>query len=310
MDIIKAFTTRNKCYQVSTPLKPRGIMLHSIGVPQPNALVMAHSYNQYRPNGQPVCVHAFVQRDGTVYQTLPWTVQAWHCAGSANSTHIGIEMTEPASIAYTGYGAEWRDLDTVATETHIRGTYAAAVELFAQLCAQFDLDPLADGVIISHSEGRMRGVASAHADPEHLWKPFGLTMYGFRQDVYKAMHSTEEEEEDMTRYRTIEEVPTWARGTIKEMMDAGLIAGTGGGDLDLSADMLRMLYIMWHMRDTRYGRIVDGKVTDVPAWAQDGVQKLADDGVLAGVGDGKLDLSMDMLRTLVLCQRMMEDTAR
>mgnify|MGYP004465774843 FL=1 len=304
IDIVEAFATKNKCYQISAPLTPQGIMLHSIGTPQPNAAVMAQSYNVYRPNGQSVCVHAFVQRDGTVYQTMPWETIAWHCGGSANSTHIGVEMTEPASIAYTGHGAEWRDLDTEATETHIRGTYAAAVELFAQLCTQFDLDPLADGVIISHSEGRMRGVASAHADPEHLWKPFGLTMYGFRQDVYKAMHNTEEEEEDMTRYGTIEEVPTWARGTIKEMMDEGLISGTGGGRLDLSDDMLRMLYIMWHMRDTRYGRIVDGKVMDVPAWAQDAMQKLVDDGVLAGVGDGKLDLSLDMLRTLVIAANM------
>ena len=133
MQIIEAFTTKNKCYQVAAPLTPRGIMLHSIGVPQPNAAVMAQSFNQYRPNGQSVCVHAFVQRDGMVYQTLPWTVQAWHCGGSANGTHIGIEMTEPASIAYTGYGAEWRDLDTEATETHIRGTYAAAVELVPSL---------------------------------------------------------------------------------------------------------------------------------------------------------------------------------
>lgn len=307
MEIIQAYATKNKCYQVATPLTPQGIMLHSIGCPQPNASVMAQNYNQYRPNGQSVCVHAFVQRDGMVYQTLPWTVQAWHCAGSANRTHIGIEMTEPASIAYTGHGADWRDLDTAATETHIRGTYAAAVELFAQLCTQFDLDPLADGVIISHAEGRMRGVASAHADPEHLWKPFGLTMYEFRQDVYKAMHNNDEEEEDMTRYQTIEEVPTWARSTIKEMMDEGLISGTGGGRLDLSDDMLRMLYVMWHMRDTRYGRIVGGKVTDVPAWAQDTVQKLVDGGVLAGVGDGKLDLSLAMLRTLVMCQRMVDE---
>lgn len=313
MKIVQAYATKNRCYQMATPLKPRGIMLHSIGVPQPNAAVMAQNFNQYRPNGQSVCVHAFVQRDGTVYQTLPWTVQAWHCGGSANGTHIGVEMTEPASIAYTGYGAEWRDLDTAATETHIRGTYAAAVELFAQLCTQFGLDPLADGVIISHSEGRMRGVASAHADPEHLWKPFGLTMYGFRQDVYEAMHNIEKEEEDMTRYRTIEEVPTWARGTIKEMVDAGLISGTGGGNLDLSADMLRTFYVMKRMADIThktYGCIVDGKVTDVPAWAQDTVQKLVDDGAIAGVGDGKLDLSMDMMRTLVITQRMMEDAAR
>lgn len=311
MEIIQAYATKNRCYQIGSPLKPRGIMLHSIGCPQPNAAVMAQSYNQYRPNGQSVCVHAFVQRDGTVYQTLPWTVRAWHCGGSANSTHIGIEMTEPASIVYTGHGAEWRDFDPAATETHVRGTYAAAVELFAQLCDQFDLDPLADGVIISHAEGRMRGVASPHADPAHLWNAFGLTMDMFRRDVYNAMHcinNDNDEEEDVMRYNSIDEVPDWARSTIKEMMDEGLIAGTGGGNLDLSTDMVRMLYVVKHMADAShktYGCIVDGKVTDVPDWALDSLQAFVDDGAIGGVGGGNLALSMDMLRTLVIVHRML-----
>lgn len=312
MEIIKAYATKNRCYQIGTPLYPQGIMLHSIGCPQPNAAVMAQSYNQYRPNGQSVCVHAFVQRDGTVYQTLPWTVRAWHCGGSANSTHIGIEMTEPASIVYTGHGAEWRDLDPAATETHVRGTYVAAVQLFAQLCARFALNPLADGVIISHAEGRMRGVASSHADPAHLWNAFGLTMDMFRRDVYNAMHGIDnndnDEEEDVMRYNSIEEVPDWARSTIKEMMDEGLIAGTGGGNLDLSTDMVRMLYVVKHMADAShktYGCIVDGKVTDVPDWALDSLQAFVNDGTLRGTGDGNLALSMDMMRTLVIVHRML-----
>lgn len=313
MQIIEAFATKNKCYQAAIPLYPKGIMLHSIGVPQPNAGVMARNYNQYRPGGQSVCVHGFIQRDGTFYHTLPYNLRAWHCGGAANQTHIGIEMTEPASIVYTGHGADWRDLDPAATETHVRGTYAAAVELFAQLCEQYALDPLADGVIISHAEGAMRGVASHHADPTHLWWAFGLTMDGFRADVAAAMaakNTDEESEDSMVRYDSIDDVPGWARSTVKEMMDAGLIAGTGGGRLDLSDDMLRMLYIMWHMRDKRYGRVVDGKVMDVPAWAIDSLQELVDKGVLAGVGDGKLDLSMDMLRTLSVCQRMMDGDAK
>lgn len=306
INVEEAIATKNKCYQVATPLTPQGIMLHSIGTPQPNAAVMARSYNQYQPNGRSVCVHGFIQRDGTYYQTLPYTMRAWHCGGTANATHIGVEMTEPASIVYTGHGADWRDLDPAATEAHVRGTYAAAVELFAQLCTQYALDPLEDGVIISHAEGAARGVASAHADPTHLWWAFGLTMDGFRADVSAAMtaKNTDEEDEDMIRYTTIDDVPGWARGTVKEMMDAGLIVGTGGGRIDLSDDMLRMLYIMWHMRDKRYGRVVDGKVMDVPAWALDSLQALVDKGVLAGVGDGKLDLSMDMLRTLVIAANM------
>lgn len=313
INIIEAFTTKNKCYQVATPLYPQGIMLHSIGCPQPNASVMAQNYNQYRPNGQSVCVHAFVQRDGTVYQTLPWTVQAWHCGGAANGTHIGIEMTEPASIVYTGHGAEWRDLNPTATETHVRGTYAAAVQLFAQLCARFALNPLADGVIISHAEGRMRGVASPHADPAHLWNVFGLTMDMFRRDVYNAMHcinNDNDEEEDIMRYNSINEVPDWARSTIEEMMNEGLIAGTGGGNLDLSTDMVRMFYVMKRMADANhktYGRVVDGRVTDVPDWALDSLQELVDAGAIGGVGGGRLDLSMDMVRTLVVCQRMMNE---
>lgn len=310
IDIVEAVVTANKCYQAAIPLHPQGIMLHSIGCPQPNAAVMAHRYNTYQPDGQSVCVHGFVQRDGTYYHTLPYNLRAWHCGGSANQTHIGIEMTEPASIVYTG-GASWRDLDPAATEAHVRGTYAAAVELFAQLCEQYALDPLADGVIISHAEGAARGVASHHADPTHLWRAYGLTMDGFRADVAAEMAAkntdTDEEDDDMIRYNTIDDVPGWARGTVKEMMDAGLIVGTGGGRLDLSDDMLRMLYIMWNMHDTRYGRIVDGKVMGVPVWAQDTVQKLVDDGALEGMGNGKLDLSMDMIRTLVVCQRMSEN---
>ncbi len=296
VSIIEALVTNNRCYQVATPLTPQGIMLHSVGCAQPSAAVFARSFNQYQPGGASVCVHAFVQADGTVYQALPWETIAWHCGGSANRTHIGVEMTEPSAGMTYAEAAE-----------QIAGTYRTAVALFAALCKKYGLDPAQDGVIIGHAEGHRRGVASNHADPEALWRQYGMgyTMDGFRRDVAEAMNENDDkEDDDMIRYTTIDDVPGWARSTIKEMMDAGLIAGTGGGNLGLSDDMLRMLYIMWHMRDKRYGRIVDGKVMDVPAWALDSLQALVDKGVLAGVGGGKLDLSMDMLRTLVIAANM------
>lgn len=297
INIIEALVTNNRCYQVAAPLTPQGIMLHSVGCAQPSAAVFARSFNQYQPGGQSVCVHAFVQADGTVYQLLPWEMRGWHCGGSANGTHIGVEMTEPSAGMTYAEAAE-----------QIAGTYHTAVELFAALCNQYGLDPAQDGVIIGHAEGHRRGVASNHADPELLWRTYDMsyTMDGFRADVAEAMaaKNTDKGDDDMIRYTTIDDVPGWARGTVKEMMDAGLIVGTGGGRIDLSDDMLRMLYIMWLMRDKRYGRVVDGKVMDVPAWAIDSLQALVDKGVLAGVGDGKLDLSMDMLRTLVIAANM------
>ena len=251
IDIVDAVVTANKCYQAAIPLHPQGIMLHSIGCPQPNASVMARYYNQYQPGGQSVCVHGFIQRDGTYYQTLPYTMRAWHCGGAANATHIGIEMTEPASIVYTG-GANWRDLAPDATEAHVRGTYDASVELFAQLCTQYALDPLEDGVIISHAEGAERGIASSHADPTHLWRAFGLTMDGFRSDVATAMEgkNTDEEDDDMaTRYNTVAELPAWAQEETQKLIDRGALQGDEHGNLDVTMDMLRTMIVCQRMVD-------------------------------------------------------------
>lgn len=301
MDIVEAFVTQNPLYQQYTKIPVRKLVLHSVGCPQPSAAVFAQQWQTAR-----YFAHAVLQADGTVYQVAPWDCRLMH-VGAANAYSIGIEMTEPDCIRYIG-GATFVCSDWARAIAQVTGTYNTAVALFAQLCTQFGLDPNKD--IISHAEAGKLGIGTDHADPEHLWRQLGMgyTMDSFRADVAAKMAAgnTDEEDDNMVRYDSIDDVPGWARGTVKEMMDAGLISGTGGGNLGLSDDMLRMLYIMWHMRDKRYGRIVDGKVTDVPAWAQDTVQKLVDDGVLAGVGDGRLNLSMDMLRTLVIMCRQAE----
>ena len=48
------------------------------------------------------------------------------------------------------------------------------------------------------------------------------------------------------------------------------------------------------------------KIADIPAWARSDVQRLIDRGALRGNGRGELDLSPDMLRTLIVCQRMVD----
>ena len=61
------------------------------------------------------------------------------------------------------------------------------MEYFAYLCQKFGWNPEKDGVILSHSEGHARGYATNHADVEHIWKKYGLTMDRFRKDVKAAM---------------------------------------------------------------------------------------------------------------------------
>ena len=187
MNLIESILTKNSCYIEGKTIKVKGLMLHSVGCSQPSASVFIKNWNI--PTLQ-ACVHGFIDANtGDVYQTLPWEHRGWHCAGAANNTHIGVEMCEPDCITYTK-GANFYCTDIAKAKIMIERTYKSAVELFAQLCVKFSLNPLADGVIISHSEGYKRGVASNHADPEHLWKGLNLpyTMDGFRKDVKSAMN--------------------------------------------------------------------------------------------------------------------------
>lgn len=187
MEIIQSILTRNPCFKKGRQIKVRGLMLHSVGCPQPNAETFVKNWNN--PESSRACVHAFIDGNtGKVYQTLPWEHRAWHCGGDGNGTHIGVEMCEPACIRYTG-GSSFTCSDNEAALAVVRRTYDAAVELFAFLCRQYSLDPMADGVIISHKEGHDRGIASGHGDPEHLWQGLNTeySMDRFRRDVAAAL---------------------------------------------------------------------------------------------------------------------------
>lgn len=189
MNITKSILTKNPCYKAGKTIKVKGLMLHSVGCSQPSAMAFIKSWNT---ESAKVCVHGFIDGNtGGVYQTLPWECRGWHCGGTANGTHIGIEMCEPDCIKYTS-GSAFTCSNEDQAKAIVERTYKSAVELFAHLCKEYNLNPLADGVILSHSEGYKRGLVSNHGDPEHLWKGLKLpyTMDSFRQDVKSAMSPT------------------------------------------------------------------------------------------------------------------------
>ena len=187
MEMVESFLKNNPCYKAGKTITVKGLMLHSVGCPQPSAETFVKMWNN--PESSRACVHAFIDGNtGKVYQTLPWEHRAWHGGGSSNNTHIGVEMCEPACIKYTG-GATFTCSDRDKAMEVVKRTYETSVELFAVLCKQFGLDPLGDGVVVSHKEGHDRGIASGHGDPEHLWNGLkcGYTMDRFRHDVKAAM---------------------------------------------------------------------------------------------------------------------------
>lgn len=189
MNIVKQIASKNRCYQAGRTITVRGLMLHSVGCPQPSGQVFANRMNS---SGAQACVHAFVDaNDGKVYQILPWNHRAWHCGSSANNTHIGVELCEPSCIRYTG-GASFQCSDRQKAIAQVRTALDSAVELFAFLCKEYKLNPLADGVIISHKEGHDRGIASGHGDPDHLFRQLDMnyTMNDFRHEVAARVNGT------------------------------------------------------------------------------------------------------------------------
>ena len=200
MRLIKCILTANDCYKAGRTINPKGVMVHSTGANNPlvaryvqpsnndpnrdslQATIGGNrNNNDWNNPGLDVCTHAFIGKlaDGGVgtVQTLPWNHLGWHAGygkkGSANNTHIAFEICE----------------DALKSSAYFRKVYQEAVELTAMLCKEYGLDPLADGVVICHSEGHQRGIASNHSDVMHWFPKFDKSMDTFRADVAKAMGS-------------------------------------------------------------------------------------------------------------------------
>ena len=198
MELIQSYLTNNPCYQANLKQAdsrytafqkqgPRGLMLHSVGCAQPKAEVFCRGWN--RADYDKACVHAFIDAEtGAVWQTLPWNYRGWHCGGSGNDSHLGVELCESSRLRYrTDKPWLFTVTDLAQARADALRSYKAAVELFAMLCSRYRLDPRKD--VCSHKEGCAAGIASDHGDPEHYWSGLGLScsMDGFRADVAAAM---------------------------------------------------------------------------------------------------------------------------
>lgn len=265
MNLKSCIFINNDCYKRGKTIVPKGVMWHSTGAnnpylkryvqPDDGLLGYNNFMNHWNRSGLDVCVHAFIGKlpDGSVasYQTLPWDRRGWHAGkgsnGTANDTHISFEICE----------------DGLTDAAYFSAVYKEGVELTAQLCAYYDLDPLADGVVIDHSEGYDRGIASNHGDVSHWLKRHGKTMDDVRHAVeYYMAHGYHEEdaptgdgeEETEVRYNTLADLKADKDfggaylPTVEKLIANGVLKGKGGeGDeliLDLGEDAVRLLVVL------------------------------------------------------------------
>lgn len=204
MNLLKCILTANDCYKAGKKITPKGVMVHSTGAnnttvkryvqplptdPNYAALIAKLGKNnngndwnhtneywqQHFDKNLSKCVHAFIGKlaNGSIatVQTLPWNHRGWHGGGSSNDSYIGFEICE----------------DGLTDRNYFLKVYQEAVELTAMLCKEYNLDPMKDGVVICHSEGAKRGIASNHGDVMHWFPKHGKTMDDFRKAVQAQM---------------------------------------------------------------------------------------------------------------------------
>ena len=265
LNLTTSYLTKNPCYKSGRQITVKGLMLHSVGCPQPNPQVFINNWN--KESYDSACVHGFIGEDET-FLTLPCmekpgkAMRGWHGGGKSNNTHIGIEMCEPKHIKYTR-GATFTCSDKAAAVAYVKKVTQNAVELFAMLCAYHGLDPLVD--IVSHAEGHALGIASNHGDPDHLWAQLDMdyNMDSFRREVAAYMKKEQEDDADMANIDEIRSKITacgdtgdnpskWAEDATEYCKRKGIFNGNGQGDYGWQQPITReaVAQVIYNLLDT------------------------------------------------------------
>lgn len=185
-----------------------------------------------RTAGLQASAHYFVDEYG-VMQSVAEGDTAWHCGARAywhpecrNGNSIGVEM---CSRKYAD-GSYYILPETVAN----------AAALTREIMARYGID--ADHVL-RHYDVTGKHCPMPWVDDPAQW------------DAFKAMLTdntdTDEEDEDMTRYNTIDEVPSWAQEETRRLIDRGALQGDENGNLNITMDMLRTMIVCQRMVDEK-----------------------------------------------------------
>lgn len=179
------FMDKNDCFVLNQKIKPQGIVLHSTATPGVMAADWFDRWNKSYAKGETnrqVAVHSFVD-DREIWQYLPWDHRGWHAGGTANNTHIGIEMCEPSGVKYSG--GRIVEYDAATYSTYFTGVWNNAVTLSVILARLYNFT---EADIISHNEGYFLGVASNHSDVNHWFPLHGKNMDIFRAEVRSRLY--------------------------------------------------------------------------------------------------------------------------
>ena len=239
----------------------------------------------HRVGGLQASAHYFVDEHGAM-QSVRECDTAWHCGARAywhpecrNGNSIGIEMCSRKRAD----GSYYIKPETVAN----------AATLAREIMQRYGIDT---EHVVRHYDVTGKRCPMPWVDDPAQWTAFLATL--------TPEHPNEEEDENMVKYKTIDDVPEWYRSEVQELMDAGALKGTGNGAIDISEDVVRGAIIGMRYAEARNPRYYS--LDDVPTWAREETQKLIDRGALQGDGKHAINVTYDALQAMIVCQRMID----
>lgn len=239
MDYNVLLFKKNDCYKTSRKMKPKGIVVHSTGVNNPNLkryvgpddgrLGTNVNNNHWNRSGISTCVHAFVGKDSIgkvcTYQTLPLNICAW-----------GVGKGSKGSYNYDPAYLQFEILeDDLKDRIYFNKVMKESQELCAKWCKEFGLTV---DTIISHKEAYNKGYGSNHADCDHWLIKFGKDMDWFRAEVKKLLNESinvgdkVKIRDGVTTYYNGKKLPSWVKKStfyirkkqVKDGVDVWLIS--------------------------------------------------------------------------------------
>lgn len=127
--------------------------------------------------------------------------------------------------------------------------------------------------------------------------------YLISREVIKENPTVTEKEndDDMKYYKKLEDIPSYYKTAIQKLVNAGAMAGTGNGELNVSEDLCRMATVLNNagILDLT-APVVYKTIDDVPSYYKAAVQKMIDKGAISGTGNSELNLSSDLCRALTI----------
>lgn len=162
------------------------------------------------------------------------------------------------SVAWAVGGTKWKDCATTGGGT-MYGKITNANSISIEMC-----DTVRNGTILATNKTMANTAALVkslmkkyNVDIDHVYRHFDVNgkhcpAYFMNQSVWEGFKARLKESDTMPVYKTLNDIPSWAKETVEKLIAHGSLKGDANGELNLDHNMLRMLVI--NDREGCYGK--------------------------------------------------------